>query len=148
MRKLLAFVLVVWLLLTSVMTAILADDVPLPEASLELTSFWVAEDNGQLALNVPLSASSTSTVTTGYETSGWTAIEEKDYLTATGTLTFAPGITLQAALITIADDDLPESDEAFFLVLTSTHNAVLGLYPPPRYPSLTIGTRTWCSCPS
>ena len=49
--------------------------------------------------------------------------------TAAGTLTFTPGITLQTALITVLDDDLPEPDEVFFLVLTYTNNTVLGLYP-------------------
>lgn len=106
-----------------------ANDVPLPEINLADDTVLVSEDAGQITLDVTLSASSTLTVTTGYETRSQTAVAGEDFLTATGTLTFTPSITLQTASIALLDDALPEADETFLFVLSEPVSATLGTYP-------------------
>ncbi len=71
--------------------------------------------------DVTLSIPTAFTVTVDYATSdGYlSAIAGEDYLTATGTLTFAPGQTLQHIHVTVYGDVLDEPDEIFWLTLSN-----------------------------
>jgi hypothetical protein len=60
-----------------------------------------------------------------YTSSNGTAIEGQDYLSATGTLTFTPGITTQTFPIHILDDFEDEFDETVNLSFTSATSATL-----------------------
>ena len=101
----------------------------LPQVGFQADSVSVAEDAGHIDLTVSLSTSSTLTVTVDYATQEGSALAGQDFLSAAGTVTFTPGITLGAISIFLLDDALPEQVESFSVVLTDTQNAALGLHP-------------------
>ena len=70
-----------------------------------------------------LNPASLQTVTVDYATGGGTATSGSDYTPASGTLTFSPGDTTKTVTVTIADDDVDESDETFNLTLSDVVNA-------------------------
>ena len=81
------------------------------------------EDAGSFTFTVTLNPSSLQTVTVDYATGGGTATSGSDYTPASGSLTFSPGDTTRNVTVTIADDDLDESDETFNLMLSDAVNA-------------------------
>jgi hypothetical protein len=100
-----------------------------PTVSFETDRLQIAEDAGQVVLNVSLSTSSTLTVTVDYATVEGSALAGEDFVPAGGTLTFAPGSSLGTLSVTLLDDALPEQDESFSVVLTAPQDATLGPYP-------------------
>ncbi len=82
------------------------DDAGAP--ALSINDVAVAEGNAgttTLGFTVSLSAASGQTVTVGYATANGTAtIADGDYLAASGTLTFAPGVTTQPVNVTVNGD--------------------------------------------
>jgi hypothetical protein len=91
----------------------------------------IAERNAGMAtalFEVKLSAASSSVVTVGYTTRDGSATEfDKDYLAATGTLTFAPGETSKTIAVSVLGDTRAEADEKFSVELTAPTNAAIGL---------------------
>ena len=85
------------------------------------------EDAGSFTFTVTLNPSSLQTVTVEYATSDGTATSGSDYTSATGTLTFSPGVTTRNVTVTIADDDVDEADETFYLTLSDAVNAGIPL---------------------
>ena len=81
------------------------------------------EDAGSFTFTVTLNPSSLQNVTVDYATGGGTATSGSDYTPASGSLTFSPGDTTKNVTVTIADDDLDESDETFNLTLSDPVNA-------------------------
>ena len=81
------------------------------------------EDAGNFTFTVTLNPASLQTVTVDYATGGGTATSGSDYTPASGSLTFSPGDTTKNVTVTIADDDLDESDETFNLTLSDPVNA-------------------------
>lgn len=76
-------------------------------------------------LTVSLSAASAQTVKVNYATANGTASKDSDYLAASGTLTFPPGVTSQTLHVTVLGDTTQESDETVKISLSSPSNAVL-----------------------
>ena len=74
---------------------------------------------------VTLSAASAGPVTVAYLTTSDTAAANDDYLTASGTLTFAPGETSQTITVRVNGDTLPESNETFLVHLSSVGGATI-----------------------
>jgi len=74
---------------------------------------------------VTLSSASSQTVTVSYATADGTATAPGDYAAASGTLTFAPGVTTQPVAVSIAPDALAESTETFTVVLSNPTNATI-----------------------
>ena len=74
---------------------------------------------------VTLSAASEKTVTVQYATANGTATATNDYISATGTLSFAPGDTSKTVPVTIVQDTLDELNETFSVVLSSPSNATI-----------------------
>lgn len=64
-------------------------------------------------------------VRVGYATADGTAMAGSDYLAATGTVVFPPGLTTQRVSITVYGDTDTESTETFFLNLDNPTNAVI-----------------------
>ena len=97
------------------------DDLP----ALTITDVTVAEGSSPTTatLTVTLAPASTQTVTVGYATANGTATAGSDYVSKTGTLTFAPGVTTQVILVTVSGDATVESDETVLLNLSSPTNA-------------------------
>lgn len=74
---------------------------------------------------VSLDKPSTGTVTVAYRTADDNAAAGSDYRAASGTLSFAPGEMVKTIVVDIVDDDQPETDESFQLVLSSPTGATL-----------------------
>ncbi|HEX4998781.1 MAG TPA: Calx-beta domain-containing protein [Terriglobia bacterium] len=78
-----------------------------------------------VTLTVTLSAASSSTVTVNYATSDGTATAGSDYQSASGTLTFAPGVTSRTISVTIIGDRVKEADETFLVTLSNPTGATI-----------------------
>jgi disulfide oxidoreductase YuzD len=96
--------------------------------TISINDISVAEgDSGttNATFNVTLSAASGFTVTVNYATADGTATAGTDYQAASGTLTFNPGQTTQTVLVPVNGDTTFESDETFFVNLTTPVNATI-----------------------
>src|SRR5207253_2417826 len=60
-----------------------------------------------------------------YTTVDGTATAGSDYNAISGTLTFAPGVTTKTVSVAVKADNIFESDENFFVNLSSATNAVI-----------------------
>src|SRR5437773_4493325 len=60
-----------------------------------------------------------------YATANGTATAGSDYVAASGTLTFAPGVATQNVAVVVNGDPTPEPDETFVVTLSSPTNAGL-----------------------
>jgi len=78
-----------------------------------------------LTFTVSLDAPSNQTVTVNYATANGTATAGSDYVAASGTLTFTPGVTTQTAVITVNGDTLFEANETILLNLSGPTNATI-----------------------
>jgi hypothetical protein len=86
-----------------------------------------ASEGQGVVFNVSLGQASGKTVTVVYATTGsGTATPGVDYSPVSGTLTFAPGTTVQSVTVPTLGDILLEANETFQLALSSPQNAVLG----------------------
>jgi hypothetical protein len=72
-----------------------------------------------------LSYATAQTVTVQYGTADGTATEGSDYLAASGTLTFTPGLTEATVVVGVLGDTEPEDDETFLLNLNDPQFATL-----------------------
>ncbi|MED5620099.1 immunoglobulin-like domain-containing protein [Ideonella sp. BN130291] len=107
---------------SSVTTTIVDDD---PTPSLAINDVSVNEAAGTATFTVTLSAVSGQTVTVGFNTSNGTATAGSDYTAATGTLTFAPGVTSQTITVPVLNDAVFEGAETFNVNLTGPTNATI-----------------------
>jgi hypothetical protein len=102
---------------------------PWPLVEFAVPLFGVTENTPTATIIVTLSSYSTQTVTVNYATSNGTAVAPSDYVTASGTLTFAPGETTKAFTVAIVNDTTAESsDESLNLTLSAPNNAMLGTH--------------------
>jgi FKBP-type peptidyl-prolyl cis-trans isomerase 2 len=113
---------------------ILDNDAP-PSVQFSSANFSANEDAGTATISVALSAASGQVVTVDYATSDGTATAGSDYLAASGTLTFAPGVVSQTFTVPLLADTFDELDETVVLTLSEPSNAGLG-FPNPA--TLTI----------
>src|SRR5262249_1509531 len=74
---------------------------------------------------VTLSAPSTQAVSVTYATADGTAHQGTDYVATSGTLTFAPGQTVQTITVPVLADPTNSVDEAFLVVLTDPVNGII-----------------------
>ena len=107
------------------------DDVAatVPAPTVSIANVTVAEGNSgttNAAFTVTLSKAATSTVTVGYATANGTATAGSDFTAASGTLTFAPGVTTQTVNVGVTGDTTVESTETFAVTLTNPAGATLG----------------------
>ncbi len=101
------------------------DDV-LPTFS--IADVTVAEGNTGTAnvnLSVTASAPSTQTMTVAFATANGTATAGSDYVAASGTLTFSPGVVSQTITISVTGDATTEPNETVLLNLSSPVNATV-----------------------
>jgi len=75
--------------------------------------------------NFTLSSPSPVPVGVLYEAFNGTAAGGSDYVSRSGTLVFAPGVTNQMLGIPVLGDSFVESDETFYVVLSQPQNAIL-----------------------
>jgi probable HAF family extracellular repeat protein len=94
--------------------------------SLNIGNISVTEGNSgttNAVFTVNLSDTSSIPVTVNYATADGTATAGDDYVSASGTLTFAPGETSKTITVLVNGDRLPEADETFLVNLSSSTNA-------------------------
>ncbi|GAY17518.1 hypothetical protein MSZK_42440 [Mycobacterium sp. shizuoka-1] len=99
----------------------------LPSVSVADTS--VTEGNSgttNAGFVLTLSKASTKPVTVSYTTANGSATAGQDYTAASGTVTFAPGVTSQTVNVSVRGDTAVESDETFTVTLSSPSGATLG----------------------
>jgi len=95
-------------------------------ASLSVNNINVTEgDSGNTpaVFTVTLSRPAAFTVTVDYATVDATALAGSDYITASGTLTFTPGVTYKNVTVQITGDTQDEPNEYFFLNLSNAQGA-------------------------
>ncbi|HEX2835625.1 MAG TPA: Calx-beta domain-containing protein [Thermoanaerobaculia bacterium] len=108
---------------------ILEDDVAPAVPSISIANASVAEGNAgstPLTFTVSLDVATVSTVTVQYATANVSATGGVDYAAASGTLTFAPGVTSQTINVPVIGDTLVETNETFTIALSSPANGTLG----------------------
>jgi len=107
-----------------------------PRAGFSSDMFEVREEEGTAMITVTLNMTSTYPVSVDYTTSDGTAMAGSDYMTASGTLTFAPDETVQTFDIEILSDFGDEPEETVHLMLSNPVSATLG--SSDRQATLTI----------
>jgi Calx-beta domain/Domain of unknown function (DUF4214) len=86
-----------------------------------------------LLATVSLTVAIGQTVTVNYQTVAISATSGVDYVPATGSLTFPPGVLDQTVAIPIIGDTIDEPDEQLFIQLTNAVNAGISVGSnPPR----------------
>lgn len=101
-----------------------------------------------VVFTVRLSAPSGRPVTVSYATAAGTASAGVDYISATGALTFAPGVVSMPVVVTVNGDAASEAQETFFVNLSGAGNASLadsqgvGTILDDEKPRLSIGNAT------
>ena len=107
------------------------------------------ESDSVVHIPVRLSSEMDNSVTVDYATADGTAHEGDDYVSTSGTLTFAPHERLKTVDVTIISDGVAEPDETFFLNLSNESSgtmvdpqAVVTITetPPPPPPPPTAAT--------
>jgi hypothetical protein len=99
-----------------------------PAPTLSINSVSVAEGNTGTkneTFTVTLSAVSGKTVTVNYATANGTAVTPSDYVTGSGTLTFAPGETTKTINVVVNGDTAIEANETFNVNLSVPVNATI-----------------------
>jgi hypothetical protein len=97
-------------------------------AALSVANTSVVEGNsGTKTVNVTvtLAGSSASTVTVGYSTVAGSALAGTDFVSTSGTLTFAPGVTSKTITVTINGNTIKQGNRTFTVVLSSPVNATV-----------------------
>ncbi len=100
-----------------------------PAPVLSIDSVQQNEGNSgttSFTFTVALSTSSSQTITAAYATADGTAMTaDNDYQAASGTLTFAPGVTAQTIAVLVDGDTKNETDETFTVTLGGATGAVI-----------------------
>jgi hypothetical protein len=78
-----------------------------------------------MRFTVSLSRPSQKPITVNYATANGTATAGSDYTSASGTVTFAPGVVSQPITVQVRGDTVKEANETFFVNLSAITNATL-----------------------
>ena len=97
-----------------------------PPATLSIADVSSPEDTATFGFVVSLDTPSASSVSFSYATTAGTATAGADFVTKSGTATFAPGQTSKMVSVTVVADQLDEVDEAFTMVVSSATGASIG----------------------
>ncbi len=110
-----------------VLTFTLLSDDALPAAAFTTAMRTVSEASGSAIIAVTLNRPSALTTTVSYATADGSAVSGSDYVSAAGTLTFAPN-TLSAAFdLQLVNDTQLEITETLFINLSNPVNAILAV---------------------
>ena len=83
------------------------------------------EEGDTARFEVGLSKTSSETVTVNFATAGGSATADSDYTSMSGTLTFAPGTTVQPISVPTTDDTDDEENETFTVTLSDPSGATI-----------------------
>jgi hypothetical protein len=98
---------------------------PTVPRTVSVTDVSVVESGGSARFAVSLSGPNSVPVTVRYATTNGSALAGSDYTAISGSLSFAPGSTLQTVTVPVLDDVLHEGTEGFALVLSNAVGATL-----------------------
>src|SRR5207302_3318061 len=108
-------------------TYTILDDDPPPTVAFNGAASSGSESTTAVSIPVSLSTASSKSITVNYAVTGGTASGGGvDYTLASGTLTFAPGVTMQNISIAVVNDTLDEDDETIQVALSGPTNSTLG----------------------
>ena len=114
-------------------TSVLINDqswgAPPPPPTVSINDASVTEGNTgtvNATFTVTLSAASGQPVTVQYSTANGTATAGSDFQNASGTLTFAPGVTSKTITVAVLGDQMFEPNETFAVNLSGPTNATIG----------------------
>ena len=93
--------------------------------SFTINDVTVNEGAGTATFTVTLSAASGLQSTVDYGTASSTALTGSDFTAASGTLTFAAGVTTQTITVNIINDNIYEGSESFKVNLSNATNATI-----------------------
>lgn len=96
----------------------------LPFLGFAASSSSAPESAGTVFIPVTLSAAANASLSVDYAIAPGSATAGQDFLPATGTLTFAPGDTVQSIPLHLLDDALIESAETIVVTLSNPVNAL------------------------
>lgn len=99
---------------------------PPPQVVFTSSSYFANEGSGTVTISAARQFGSLGTATVQFSTTNGTAAAGSDYVTASGTITFADGETNKTVAITILNDNLPEAMETFDVRLFNPVGAQLG----------------------
>jgi Ca2+-binding RTX toxin-like protein len=109
---------------TNVVTATIIDnDGPLGTPIVTVRDVVVDEASGEAVFFIVLDRPSANAVSMNYNTQNGTALAGSDFLSTSGSLVFAAGETVKVVRVSLINDSLQETSEAFNLVLTNIANA-------------------------
>jgi hypothetical protein len=109
-------------------TATIRDDEPMPTVQLENATASIGEGDGEVVLNVTLSAPAGRDVTVKVGTRAGSAKTPLDFTGYSNLLvTFPAGTTSQQVAVTVSEDALDEANETFSVTLSAARNARLGV---------------------
>jgi large repetitive protein len=104
----------------------IADDDAAPTLSIADTTVTEGDAGTSTAtFTISLSAASARTVTANWATSAGTATPGTDYVTTSGSRSFAPGETSKTVSISVDGDTVDEDDETFTVTLSAPTNATI-----------------------
>ncbi|NQZ75203.1 MAG: hypothetical protein HRT61_03685, partial [Ekhidna sp.] len=107
-------------------TVTITDNDTQPEVQFANTSSFGQESVSPVQIDVELNAASGATTTVNYSVSSTNATQGSDFDLTDGSITFDPGETERAILLTINDDGLQEPGEVVTVTLAGPSNATLG----------------------
>jgi uncharacterized delta-60 repeat protein len=93
-------------------------------------TYSVPENGGSITITVNRVNGTDNTITVNYATSDGTAVAGTDYVAASGTLTFNPGVTSQTFTVTVKDDNIFQTTNKAFNLLLSNPTSGGGLGGP------------------
>jgi hypothetical protein len=107
----------------------ITNDDPVPVVQPSQVSVF-EDDSGSKTVSVPVTLSnpSSTSVTVDYTTRDHTATAPSDYVSESGTITFAPGQTAAAVAVTTHGDTTVEEDEVFLVQFRNPKGATVGGY--------------------
>jgi hypothetical protein len=100
-------------------TALLTIQSPTTELQFSAAAYSVSETGGQATITVTRGGPTTGAVSVDYATSDGSALAGRDYLPASGTLSFAPGVKSRTFVVTVSDAALLEPSLTLNLALSN-----------------------------
>jgi hypothetical protein len=99
---------------------------PSPVLQWSATSYGAGEADGGVTLTVARGGDTSAAVSVGYTTSDGSALAGADYVSTTGTVSFAPGEVSKTVFVPLVDDASVEGLEVFSVTLVNPAGAALG----------------------
>jgi len=99
---------------------------PLNAVQFSSSNYSVQEDCTTVTITVNRVGDTSGAASVDYRTSDVTATERKDYITALGKLSFAPGETSKSFAVLINEDSFVEGNETFNVTLSNPSGASMG----------------------